>query len=57
MSQYTSYTPKSNKHGKNVHQLEEDRKVNKLTLENQMMAEKLKAINFEIDKFVKEQFS
>lgn len=58
MSHYTNgYTPKSNKHGKLTHQMEEDRKINKLTLENSIISEKLKGINFEIDKFIKEQLS
>ena len=38
---------------KNV--LEEDRKVNKLKVENQLLNEKLKVINFQMDEFVKEQ--
>ena len=35
--------------------LEEDRKVNKLKVENQLLNEKLKVINFQMDEFVKEQ--
>ncbi len=37
--------------------IEDDKKVKKLQLENQMINERLKAINFEIDKFVKQQMS
>lgn len=35
--------------------LEVDKHINKLTLENQIMNEKLKAINFQIERFLKEQ--
>ena len=37
--------------------LEEDRKVNKLRVENQLLNEKLKVINFQMDEFVREQIT
>lgn len=48
---------KTNRFGKATAGLEEDRKVNKVRIENQLLNEKLKAINYQIDEFVKDQIS
>jgi hypothetical protein len=37
--------------------VEEDKKVNKLKLENGILTEKFKAINYQIDQFVKQHLS